>query len=101
MKLQTALCREGYPISSHLTSISSDYVAFSVVVQLNPELVIIISSFSANSLFIVFSFFPLLASAQRPEEVIQRYMEEVTTAPDEVDILTFLIFEILLLHQTC
>lgn len=31
-------------------------------------------------------FIPVLASAQRPEEVIQRYMEVVAGVPDEVNV---------------
>lgn len=35
-------------------------------------------------LLLFFCFVPLSASAQRPEEVIQRYMEVVAGVPDEV-----------------
>lgn len=43
-------------------------------------------SVSAHSSLCVLSFIRLLASAQRPEEVIQRYMEVVAGVPDEVNV---------------
>lgn len=41
---------------------------------------------AAHSSLCALSFIPLLASAQRPEEVIQRYMEVVGGVPDEVNV---------------
>ena len=49
------------------------------------ELGIVSFPVSAYSSFCLFCFVPLSASAQRPEDVIQRYMEAVAGVPDEVN----------------
>lgn len=67
-------------IPFHLTSVSS----FCMAVCWNHHFSV--WPVAAHSSLCAFSFIPLVASAQRPEEVIQRYMEVVAGVPDEVNV---------------
>lgn len=75
-------------ISSHLTRVVVFFFLF-VLWQFVLLAVFSVWPASAHSSLCDFSFIPLLASAQRPEEVIQRYMEVVAGAPDEVNVSCF------------
>lgn len=70
-------------ISSHLAIVSSFCLA---VCWTHCFFFFSVWPVSAHSSLCVFSFIPLLASSQRPEEVIQRYMEVVAGVPDEVNV---------------
>lgn len=82
----TWYCEENHFISPHQ---SRSFFFLFVLWQFVLLAVFSVWPASAHSSLCDFSFIPLLASAQRPEEVIQRYMEVVAGAPDEVNVSCF------------